>query len=95
MKKIICKKEYDTETSTLIKKYTCGNLVILPVTRSACIRPRAVFTSCMYLAARLPRTPLKTFCAWQRPRLQTGPKSTDCPPTNVLLFAGRFLLAAA
>lgn len=26
MKKIICKKEYDTETSTLIKKYTCGEL---------------------------------------------------------------------
>ena len=26
MKKIICKKEYDTETSTLIKKYTSGNL---------------------------------------------------------------------
>ena len=26
MKKIICKKEYDTETATLIKKYTCGEL---------------------------------------------------------------------
>ena len=26
MKKIICKKEYDTETATLIKKYTCGAL---------------------------------------------------------------------
>lgn len=24
MKKIICKREYDTETATLIKKYTCG-----------------------------------------------------------------------
>ena len=24
MKKIICKKEYDTETATLIKKYTNG-----------------------------------------------------------------------
>ena len=24
MKKIICKKEYNTETATLIKKYTCG-----------------------------------------------------------------------
>ncbi len=24
MKKIICKKEYDTENATLIKKYTCG-----------------------------------------------------------------------
>ena len=24
MKKIICKKEYDTETATLVKKYTCG-----------------------------------------------------------------------
>ena len=24
MKKIICKKEYDTENSTLIKKYVCG-----------------------------------------------------------------------
>ena len=24
MKKIICKKEYDTETATLIQKYTCG-----------------------------------------------------------------------
>ena len=24
MKKIICKKEYDTETATLIKKYTVG-----------------------------------------------------------------------
>ena len=24
MKKIICKKEYDTETATLIKKYVCG-----------------------------------------------------------------------
>ena len=24
MKKIICKKEYDTETATLIKKFTCG-----------------------------------------------------------------------
>lgn len=24
MKKTICKKEYDTETATLIKKYTCG-----------------------------------------------------------------------
>ena len=24
MKKIICKKEYDTETATLIKKYTYG-----------------------------------------------------------------------
>ncbi len=24
MKKIICKKEYDTETATLIKKYICG-----------------------------------------------------------------------
>lgn len=26
MKKIICKKEYDTETSTLIHKFTCGEL---------------------------------------------------------------------
>ena len=26
MKKIICKKEYDTETATLIQKYTCGEL---------------------------------------------------------------------
>ena len=25
MKKIICKKEYDTQTSTLIKKYTYGS----------------------------------------------------------------------
>ena len=24
MKKIICKKEYDTETAALIKKHTCG-----------------------------------------------------------------------
>ncbi|MCD7859826.1 MAG: hypothetical protein LUH51_06600 [Firmicutes bacterium] len=24
MKKTICKKEYDTATGTLIKKYTCG-----------------------------------------------------------------------
>ena len=26
VKKIICKKEYDTETATLIQKYTCGEL---------------------------------------------------------------------
>lgn len=26
MKKIICKKEYDTETATLIKKYSFGKL---------------------------------------------------------------------
>ena len=26
MKKIICKKAYDTETATLLKKYTCGEL---------------------------------------------------------------------
>ena len=26
MKKIICKKEYDTETATLIKAYSCGKL---------------------------------------------------------------------
>ena len=25
MKKIICKKEYDTEIATLVKKYTYGN----------------------------------------------------------------------
>ena len=25
MKRIICKKEYDTETATLVKKYTFGN----------------------------------------------------------------------
>ena len=25
MKKIICKKEYDTETATLVKKFTSGN----------------------------------------------------------------------
>ena len=25
MKKIICKKEYDTEPATLVKKYTCGS----------------------------------------------------------------------
>ena len=25
MKKVICKKEYDTETAELIKKYTFGN----------------------------------------------------------------------
>ena len=25
MKKIICKKEYDTETATLVKKYTNGS----------------------------------------------------------------------
>ena len=24
MKKIICKREYDTETATLVKKYTVG-----------------------------------------------------------------------
>ena len=24
MKKMICKKEYDTETATLIKQYVCG-----------------------------------------------------------------------
>ena len=24
MKKIICKKEYDTETATLVQKHTCG-----------------------------------------------------------------------
>lgn len=26
MKKIICKKEYDTETATLIKAFSCGEL---------------------------------------------------------------------
>ncbi len=26
MKKIICKKEYDTETAELIKRYSCGAL---------------------------------------------------------------------
>ncbi len=26
MKKIICKKEYDTETAALIKAYSCGSL---------------------------------------------------------------------
>ncbi len=26
MKKVICKKEYDTETATLIKRYSCGAL---------------------------------------------------------------------
>ena len=26
MKKIICKKEYDTETATLVKKFTSGAL---------------------------------------------------------------------
>ena len=26
MKKIICKKEYDTETATLVKKFTSGTL---------------------------------------------------------------------
>ena len=26
MKKIICKKEYDTETATLVKKYISGSL---------------------------------------------------------------------
>jgi len=26
MKKVICKKEYDTQTATLIKKFTYGNL---------------------------------------------------------------------
>ena len=26
MKKIICKKEYDTENATLIKAYSCGEL---------------------------------------------------------------------
>lgn len=25
MKKIICKKEYDTQTATLIKKHVCGH----------------------------------------------------------------------
>ncbi len=25
MKKIICKREYDTENATLVKKYTCGS----------------------------------------------------------------------
>ena len=25
MKKIICKREYDTETATLVKKYSVGN----------------------------------------------------------------------
>ncbi len=25
MKKIICKREYDTETATLVKKFTVGN----------------------------------------------------------------------
>jgi len=25
MKKIICKKEYDTESAVIIKKYTCGS----------------------------------------------------------------------
>lgn len=25
MKKTICKKDYDTETATLIRKYTCGS----------------------------------------------------------------------
>ncbi len=26
MKKIICKREYDTEASTLVKKFTSGNI---------------------------------------------------------------------
>ncbi len=26
MKKIICKREYDTDSATLVKKYTSGNL---------------------------------------------------------------------
>ena len=30
MKKIICKKEYDTETATLVKKYTCGSFNCFP-----------------------------------------------------------------
>ena len=37
MKKIICKKEYDTETATLIKKHMDGEqLIIAYITKGVC-----------------------------------------------------------
>ena len=45
MKKVICKKTYDTETATLIKAYSYGQLGP-PVTRKICTRHPRVCTSC-------------------------------------------------
>ena len=46
MKKVICKKTYDTETATLIKAYSFSQLGDPPVTRKTCTRRPRACTSC-------------------------------------------------
>ena len=76
MKKIICKKEYDTETATLVKKRGCG-FSGDPATRSPCTRPLPVCISCMSAVAKIPPIPAKTSCVWPRLRSTIGWRTTD------------------
>ena len=72
MKKIICKKEYDTETATLIKAYSYGYYGDPAGYEEDLYQTPAVYTSCTWAAARTPPTPPRTSCGWLRLRSTTG-----------------------
>ena len=67
MKKIICKKEYDTETATVVKKNTYGYYG-----DPACSRLPADCTLFMFAVVRLPLIPVKISQDLQKPRSTSG-----------------------
>ena len=72
MKKIICKKEYDTETATLIKKTTVGSFGDPAGYEESSIRLPGDCTSCMSSAERRLPILLRISCVWPRPRSTHG-----------------------
>ena len=60
MQKVICKKVYDTETSTLIKKVTFGEFGCPKGYEESLYQTEAVFSSSTPTVARKANTPKKT-----------------------------------
>ena len=77
MKKIICKKEYDTETATLIKAYSFGKLGDPAGYEEDLYQTPAVCISCMSAVVRLLPILPRISCVWPRQRSTSGSKITD------------------
>lgn len=78
MKKIICKREYDTETATLVKKHTVGEFGDPAGYEETLYQTPAACTSSISVAALHLPMPRRTSSAWPRARWTPGSNPTEC-----------------
>jgi len=77
MKKIICKVEYDTAASEIVKRFPSVISAIPRAMRKLFIRPRTASSSSMSMGVLSPFTQLKTSRECPQPRLRNGSPTTN------------------